>query len=273
MELETILYEVSSDNVATITINRPDKMNTFTKQMVDEFQHIWQVISADDNVNAVVLRAAECRAFSAGVYLTSNTTDHELFSPYLSGEDPGVGLCPKTNHCWKPVITAVHGICAGGAFYWLNESDIIICSEDAEFFDPHVTYGLTAALEPIGALARLPLGEVLRMALLGNDERITAQTALKISLVSEVVPPRRPVGACARTGGARRTKACRRSAGGPFGRSGSRWMSAAPLRFEWRTKYCQITMMNGTSGTVDVNAVMSPGEEFRPPIAAIARAT
>src|SRR3546814_7578015 len=50
-------------------------------------------------------------------------------------------------NCWKPVIAAVHGMAAGGAFYWLNESDIIICSEDATFFDPHVTYGMTSALE------------------------------------------------------------------------------------------------------------------------------
>ncbi len=78
---------------------------------------------------------------------------------------------------------------AGGAFYWLNEADILICSDDATFFDPHVAYGMTAALEPIGATYRMPLGEVLRMVLLGNDERISAATALRIGLVSEVVSP------------------------------------------------------------------------------------
>ncbi len=84
------------------------------------------------------------------------------------------------------MVTAVHGLCCGGAFYWLNESDIILCSDDAQFFDPHVTYGLVAAVEPIGLRFRLPLGEVLRMMLLGNDERIAAETALRIGLVSEV---------------------------------------------------------------------------------------
>src|SRR3546814_13078329 len=89
-------------------------------------------------------------------------------------------------NCWKPVIAAVHGMAAGGAFYWLNESDIIICSEDATFFDPHVTYGMTAAMEPIGMTYKQHLGDVLRMTLLGNDERISARTAERIGIVSEV---------------------------------------------------------------------------------------
>ena len=104
-----------------------------------------------------------------------------------TAEDPGEKLGPKSNRCWKPVICAVHGMAAGGAFYWINEADIVICSEEATFFDPHVTYGMTAALEPIGATYRMPLGDVLRMALLGNDERISAMTALRLGLVTEVV--------------------------------------------------------------------------------------
>jgi enoyl-CoA hydratase/carnithine racemase len=102
--------------------------------------------------------------------------------------DPGEWLGPKQNKCWKPVVAAVHGLCAGGAFYWINECDIVICSEDAQFFDPHVTYGKVAAIEPIGLRWRMPLGDVLRMALLGNDERICAATALRAGLVSEVLP-------------------------------------------------------------------------------------
>jgi enoyl-CoA hydratase/carnithine racemase len=86
------------------------------------------------------------------------------------------------------VVAAVHGMVAGGALYWLNESDIVICSDDATFFDPHVSYGITAALEPSGLARRVPLGEVLRMTLLGLDERMSATRAREIGLVSEVVP-------------------------------------------------------------------------------------
>jgi enoyl-CoA hydratase/carnithine racemase len=81
----------------------------------------------------------------------------------------------------------VHGICTAGAVYFVNESDIVICSDDATFFDSHVTYGMVSALEPVGLMRKVGLGDTLRMALSGNDERVTAATALRIGLVTEVV--------------------------------------------------------------------------------------
>ena len=180
----------TTGHVATLTINRPQAMNSFTLAMLDRFQALWKEISEDDSIHAVVLRAAPGRAFSTGldVKAVAEPGGEVMHDNVWTAADPGDRLGPKANNCWKPVVTAVHGMAAGGAFYWLNESDIIICSEDATFFDPHVTYGIVAALEPIGATYRIPLGDVLRMTLLGNDERIGAQTALRIGLVSEVVP-------------------------------------------------------------------------------------
>jgi enoyl-CoA hydratase/carnithine racemase len=70
----------------------------------------------------------------------------------------------------------------------VNECDIVIASDSATFFDPHANGGIVSALEPIGMLHRgVPLGEVLRWALMGTEERITADTALRIGLVTEVV--------------------------------------------------------------------------------------
>lgn len=186
MAYETILFETSDDNVATITLNRPKAMNSFNGKMVIEFGEVWRAISDDDKIHAVVLRASEGRAFCTGVDVKEGLGGFQSTNIW-NEQDPGDLLSPKRNKVWKPVIAAVHGLAGGGAFYWLNESDIIICSEDAQFFDPHVTYGMTAALEPIGMCYKIPLGDVLRMALLGNDERMSAQTALNISLVSEVV--------------------------------------------------------------------------------------
>jgi enoyl-CoA hydratase/carnithine racemase len=77
---------------------------------------------------------------------------------------------------------------AGGAFYWLNDVDFIVSADDATFFDPHVSYGMTSALEPIGLARRVPLGEVMRWALIGLDERMSAERAYSIGLVSELVP-------------------------------------------------------------------------------------
>jgi enoyl-CoA hydratase/carnithine racemase len=87
------------------------------------------------------------------------------------------------------VVCAVQGMCTAGAFYFVNESDVVICSTDATFFDSHVSAGLVCALEPVGLMRRVGLGETLRIALMGNDERVSADTALRIGLVSEVVSP------------------------------------------------------------------------------------
>ena len=80
-------------------------------------------------------------------------------------EDPGELLSPKWQKVWKPVVCAVQGICTAGAFYFVNESDIVICSPDATFFDSHVTYGMVSALEPVGLMRKVGLAETLRMAL------------------------------------------------------------------------------------------------------------
>lgn len=182
--LTTVTYEVG-DHIATITLNRPAAMNSYNQAMVDEFGAIWSEVKRDDEVRVVVLRAEGERAFSSGMDVKQGI-DRE--SNVWSQTDPGEKLSPKVNHVWKPVVCAVNGIAAGGAFYWINESDIVICSDDATFFDPHVSYGLTAALEPIGLARRIPLGETLRIALLGLDERVSPERALQIGLVSEVVP-------------------------------------------------------------------------------------
>lgn len=184
---ERILFEQDEHHVATITINRPEAMNSFDSKMLAEFRNAWDRIRLDDDIHCVVLRAARGRAFSTGVDVKAGSIN-DTANPW-SQIDVGESLGPKANQCWKPVVAAVHGLCAGGAFYWLNEADITICSTDAQFFEPHVTYGMVAALEPIGLARKIAVGEVLRMALMGNDERVTAETALRIGLVTEVVEP------------------------------------------------------------------------------------
>jgi len=180
----TIRYETTPDRVATITLDRPEALNAFDRRMCEEIRSAWLRIKADLAVNAVVLRAEGDRAFCAGL---------DVKKPYgqpddvWNHEDPGELLSPKWQKLWKPVVCAVQGMCTAGAFYFVNESDIVICSQDATFFDSHVSYGLVSALEPVGLMRRIGLGETLRIALLGNDERVSADTALRIGLVSEVV--------------------------------------------------------------------------------------
>jgi E-phenylitaconyl-CoA hydratase len=182
----TVLFEVAG-HVATITLNRPEKLNAFNEKMTREIAGIWQRVRDDDDIHVAVLRAAGDRAFCTGIDMSEG--------PWWNGqsvwnqEDPGVLLGPKQHRVWKPVIAAVHGMAAGGGMYFINESDIVICSDDATFFDPHANGGMVSALEPVGMLRRgVPLGDVLRWALLGNEERITAATALRLGLVTEVLP-------------------------------------------------------------------------------------
>jgi enoyl-CoA hydratase/carnithine racemase len=182
---ETILLDIDADaHVATITLNRTDALNAFNRTMCEEMIRAWRTVKLDDCVHAVVLRAAGTRAFSAGL---------DIKSPYgqpdnvWNHEDPGEALSPKWQKMWKPVVCAVQGMCTAGAFYFVNEADVVICSDDATFFDSHVSAGLVCALEPIGLMRRIGLADTLRIALMGNDERICADTALRIGLVSEVV--------------------------------------------------------------------------------------
>lgn len=183
---ETIEFDVS-ENVATITLNRPERLNSFNRTMVQEISDAWARVRADDAIHAVLLQASGDRAFCTGIDVKEGVWWYG--DNIWNQTDPGVLLGPKHHRVWKPVVTAVCGMCAGGAFYFVNESDIVICSEDATFFDPHANNGGVSALEPIGMLQRgVPLGDVLRWALTGNEERIGAATALRLGLVSDVLP-------------------------------------------------------------------------------------
>lgn len=186
MSFETILLDLDHDvHVATVTLNRPDALNSFNRTMCEEMREVWHVIKSDEGINAVVLRAAGERAFSAGLDVKSRYGQPEIV---WNHEDPGELLSPKWQKMWKPVVCAVQGMCTAGALYFVNEADVVICSDRATFFDSHVSAGLVSALEPIGLMRRVGLGDTLRMALMGNDERVSAQTALRIGLVTEVVP-------------------------------------------------------------------------------------
>ncbi len=184
--LDTIEFDVV-DHVATVTLNRPERLNSFTEQMAGELAAVWARVRDDDDIRVAVLCANGERAFCTGIDVTEGTW--WTHKPIFNQEDPGELLGPKAHKVWKPVIAALNGIVAGGAMYFVNECDFSICSESATFFDPHPNAGIVSALEPMGMLALgVPYGEVMRWALLGSEERMTAETALRVGIVTEVVP-------------------------------------------------------------------------------------
>jgi len=193
---ETLGYE-ERDGVAFVTLDRPDALNAFNMQMQRELRSLWRGLRRHDDVRCVVLTGAGDKAFCTGIDRVEQMgggaaiDDPDAIgsgaTPFMFN-DPGDNIGPKSCDLWKPVIAAVNGIACGGAFYMLGEVDFIIASDDATFFDPHVTYGMTAAFEPIHMSGIMPFGEVMRMTLLGNHERLSATRAYEIGLVSEVVP-------------------------------------------------------------------------------------
>jgi enoyl-CoA hydratase/carnithine racemase len=178
-DYETVIYE-ERDHVAWITLNRPEVLNSFNTTMVKELSAIWTRVATSADVHCAVLTGTG-RAFCVGLDRTDYFETGE--SLHLNAE-----LAPKAKGCWKPLIAAVNGMAVGGAFYMLGEADILICSEDATFFDSHVSFGMVAGNESMHMVQRMPFGEVVRMQLLGNHERLSARRALEVGLVSEVVP-------------------------------------------------------------------------------------
>lgn len=176
------------DHVATITLDRPEAMNSFDRTMCEELRSTWAFVRDTDDVHVTVLQANGDRAFCTGLDVKQGAwwRDDNIWTH----EDPGALIGPRSNKVWKPVVCAVQAMCAGGGQYLVNESDIVIAADAATFFDPHANGSIVSAVEPIGMLHRgVPLGEVLRWALMGSDERITAATARQIGIVTEVVPP------------------------------------------------------------------------------------
>jgi enoyl-CoA hydratase/carnithine racemase len=195
---ETLDYDEGDDGVAVVTLNRPDVHNAFNSLMQRELHELWRALRRRDSVRCIVLTGAGSKAFCTGIDRMeqmggehSDSTDRDVVgsgaTPFMFN-DPGDNIGPKSCDLWKPVIAAVNGMACGGAFYMLGEVEFIVAAEHATFFDPHVTYGMTAAFEPIHMAGIMPFPEIMRLSLMGNYERMSAQRAHEIGMVSEVVP-------------------------------------------------------------------------------------
>jgi len=190
MTYETILYEVS-ERIATITFNRPDRLNAISPQMVEELRQAYAAAEADADVWTIVV-TGNGRAFCAGADVSEVPDDGRVIypEPYLSTypqwEAPQEAT-PPFRSMTKPVVAAVNGLCCGAGLDLLTTGDIAIASERAEFFDPHVSIGLVSGRESVRLARILPMGIAMRIALMGKHERMSAQRAYELGLVSEIV--------------------------------------------------------------------------------------
>lgn len=190
MAYETVGFEVR-DRVATLTLNRPDRMNAMNQQMKDDLRAAWQRVKDDADIWVAIITGAG-RAFSSGADVQAldagGFTKIDRWRELCMHEGIRALPTPRRLGVHKPIIAAVNGVVAGVALDQVTEADIPIASEKAYFVDPHVSIGYVSSHEMVNMARRVPVAVCLRMALLGSHERMSAQRAYEVGLVTEVVP-------------------------------------------------------------------------------------
>lgn len=183
-----ILFEIK-DQVAVITFNRPEVLNVFRRAMFQRMLELCDTIANDNNVRAVLLTGAG-RAFSAGIDLdeVSRLFDGSMTMDEARAElNEMQELTRRMVNLPKPIVAAINGIAIGAGAEIAIASDIRMASQTASFAFAEVQRGI---FETNGVMHRLPrligMGRATQVLLTG--EKISAQSALEMGLVTKVVP-------------------------------------------------------------------------------------
>jgi len=183
MSADPILLEIDK-GVALVTLNRPEAGNACNAALASELIGLWKRLASDDDVNVVVLTGAGGRHFCTGA---------DVKGAAESG-DAGFESWPDIpEDFYKPVLCAVNGVVAGGGWHFLWQSDFAIASPNATFLEPHVSIGWVPLREMWGLALRAPQGPIRRMAYMGVNERMDAERAYQLGIVTELVDPERLV--------------------------------------------------------------------------------
>jgi enoyl-CoA hydratase/carnithine racemase len=196
---EEIIYEVA-DPVATITINRPERLNALTARTQVEIKHAMIAAERDERVVGIILTGAG-RAFSAGADMRSlaeiaerRAVDQDDTLAQLEAECRGREVAPELRVTWsfipslkKPVIAAVNGPCAGMSTAIATMCDLRFASDSAVFTTSFSQRGLVAEHGLSWILPRL-IGPAKALDLLWSARRVDAQEAERLGLVDRVVP-------------------------------------------------------------------------------------
>ena len=180
MNYETIILE-KKDYIATITLNRPDRLNALNDQMADELNDVSVSIDGDDEVRVVVITGAG-RAFCSGADLKGERTGRSEI-----GHDLADRIFAALNNIEKPIIASINGVAVGGGCTMTLSCDIRIASEEAKFQLPFTRLGICTELGSSYLLPRL-IGMGKASELLLTSKMIDAKEAKEIGLVNQVVP-------------------------------------------------------------------------------------
>jgi enoyl-CoA hydratase/carnithine racemase len=183
MAFSTIAFE-TSDDIAWVTLNRPHVLNAFNVQMRDDLTEVLTAIRDDDEIRALVLRGAG-RAFCAGADLTEfGTAPSPTAARRIRFARDVWGLLGDLE---VPSVAALHGFVFGSGLEMALFCDLRIAAAETEFAMPEVQRGLIPAAGGTQTLPRVGgLGVALDLMLTGR--RIDAHEALRLGIVSEVVP-------------------------------------------------------------------------------------
>lgn len=195
MNYETITFEVR-DRAACVTLNRPERLNAINHLMMVELTDVYRKIETDPGIWTYIVTGAGDRALCAGADVNvigdsarpgQDTRGESLLGSYWQWDAPQEATPPYLQMT-KPMICAVNGLAAGAGLDLITTSDITIAAESATFFDPHVSIGVASGREAVRLARVLPLNIAMRIALMGKHERLSAQRAYDLGLVSELAP-------------------------------------------------------------------------------------
>jgi enoyl-CoA hydratase/carnithine racemase len=175
--------------VGWIIFDRPDAANAANAGMLDELERAWRQLDDDPEVR-VIVNTGNGKAFQTGMDVKQVASDKTAMKKHSRRtRDADLKMTAWHNEVWKPVIAAVNGVCAGGGLHFVADADIVIAASTATFLDPHVSVGQVSAYEVIALARKMPMEAILRMALVGRHERISATRALELGMLSQVVEP------------------------------------------------------------------------------------
>jgi enoyl-CoA hydratase len=175
--------------VGWLVFDRPASSNAMDATMLAELETAWGELDADAAVR-VIVNTGNGPAFQTGLDVAQLARDKDaLREQSRRTRDARLRLTAWHNEVWKPVIAAVNGVCAGGGLHFVADADIVVAASDATFLDPHVSIGQVSAYETIGLVRKSPMEAILRMALTGRHERLSAQRAYELGMISQIVDP------------------------------------------------------------------------------------
>lgn len=184
MEFKYIIYE-KSEGVATVTLNRPEALNAFSKDIIEEIIKALEDVQNDENVRVVVLTGAGEKAFSAGADIKAMVGMNALKARELSLM--GERLCLAFENLEKPVIAALNGYALGGGLEVAMSCDLRIAAENARMGQTEVNIGLIPGWGGTQRLTRL-VGKAKAKELVFTGRMIDARTAEQLGIINMVVP-------------------------------------------------------------------------------------